>query len=169
MHRFFGQPKIHKSEVPIRPIVSYNCSSLYNLNKYIANILKAYVKDKNKNSKNFTPFSNDIRIVPVEDDEVIASFDVSSLYANIPIIDTLHIIKTYVIGDDQIIRKLAILQDKFPDLLYLVLTTTWYTFNSQFYQQIDSVTKGGITFSTTAEIYTQTYEQIAISTTPYPP
>ena len=39
--RFYGQPKIHKPGVPIRPIVSYSGSPLYNFNKYIANILKA--------------------------------------------------------------------------------------------------------------------------------
>ena len=38
--RFYGQPKIHKSEVPICPTVSYSGSPLYNLNRYIANILK---------------------------------------------------------------------------------------------------------------------------------
>ena len=38
--RFYGQPKIHKPGVPIRPIVSYSGSPLYSLNKYIA---KAYV------------------------------------------------------------------------------------------------------------------------------
>ena len=41
---FYSQLKIHKAGVPIRPIVSYSGSPLYNLNKYIANILKAYVK-----------------------------------------------------------------------------------------------------------------------------
>ena len=38
--RFYGRPKIHKPGVPIRPIVSYSGSLQYNLNKYIANILK---------------------------------------------------------------------------------------------------------------------------------
>ena len=42
--RFYGQPKIHKPRVPIRPIVSYSGSPLYNLKKCIANILKTYVK-----------------------------------------------------------------------------------------------------------------------------
>ena len=36
--RFYGQPKIHKPGVHMRPIVSYCGSSLYNLKKYIANI-----------------------------------------------------------------------------------------------------------------------------------
>ena len=75
--RFYGQPKMHKPEVPIRPIGSYSGSLLYNLNKYIANIVKAYVQDENDNAKNSTTFSNYIRNVPIEDDEVMVSFNVT--------------------------------------------------------------------------------------------
>ena len=105
--RLYGQPKIHKPGVPNRPIFSYSGSPLYNLNKYIANIIKAYIKDENNNAKNFTTFSNYIRNVPIEDDEIMVSFDVTSLYTNIPIIDTLNIIKDYVNNDDQLARKTA--------------------------------------------------------------
>ena len=42
--------------------------------------------------------------------------------------------KDYAHSDDQFARKTAILQDKFLDLFNLVLTNTWYTFNSHFYQ-----------------------------------
>ena len=139
--RFYGQPKIHQPGVPIRPIVSYSGSPLYSLNKYMANILKAYVKDEKNNAKNSTTFSNYIRNAPIEGDEIMVSFDVISLYTNVPIIDTL--IKDYVNNDDQFTRETAIPQDKFLDLVHLVLTTTWYTFNSQFYQQTDGVTMGG--------------------------
>ena len=48
--RFYGQPKIHKPGVPIRPIVSCSGSPLYNLNKYIANTLKAMLKMKKNNA-----------------------------------------------------------------------------------------------------------------------
>ena len=167
--RFYGQPKIHKAGVPIRPIVSYSGSPLHNVNKYIANILKAYVKDENNNAKNSTMFSTYIRNVSIEDDAIMVSFDVTSLYTNIPIIDTLNIIKDYVNNDDQFTRKTAIPQDKFLNLVHLVLTTTWYTFNSQFYQQTDGVAMGGPASSTTAEIYIQAYERTAITTALDPP
>ena len=72
----------------------------------------------------------------------MVSFDVTALYTNIPIIDMLNIIKDYISNDDQFTRKTAISQDKFFDLVNLNLTTTWYTFNSQFYQQVDSVAMG---------------------------
>ena len=92
----------------------------------------------------------------------MVSFDITSLYTNIPIIDTLNIIKDYVNNDDQFTRKTAIPQDKFLDLVHLVLTTTWY--NSQFYQETDGVAMGGPASSTTAEIDMQAYECTAITT-----
>ena len=122
--RFYNQPKMHKPQIPIRRIVSYSGSPLYNLNNYIANILKSYAKDENNNSKNSTTCSNYIRKVSIEYDAIMVSFDVTSLYPNISIIDTLSIIKDYVNNDDQFTRKTTIPQDKFLDLVHLVLTTT---------------------------------------------
>ena len=95
---------------------------MFNLNKYIANILKAYVKDENNKAKNSTTFSNYIRNVTIKDDEIMVSFDVIPLYRNIPITDMLNIIKDYV-NNDEIIRRTTIPLDKFLDLANLVLTT----------------------------------------------
>ena len=96
-------------------------------------------------------------------------FDVTSLHTNILIIDKLNIIKDYVNNDDQFTRKTAISQNKFLDLVNLVLTTTWYTSNSQFYEQTDGVAMGGPASSTTTEIYMQGHERTAISTALHPP
>ena len=86
----------------------------------MANILKAYVKDEKNNAKNSTTFSNYIRNAPIEDDEIMVSFDVTSLYTNIPIIDMLNIIKDCVNNDDQFTKKPAIPQEKFLDLVHVV-------------------------------------------------
>ena len=74
-------------------------------------------------------FSYYIRDVPIENGKIMIPFDVTSLYTNIPIIDTLNIIKDNVNNDDQFTRKTAISQDKFCDLVNLILTS-----DSQFYQ-----------------------------------
>ena len=68
--RFYGQPKIHKPGVPICPIVSYSGFPLCNLNKSQLTFL-IYVKDENNDAKNSTKFSNYIRNVPIEDDEIM--------------------------------------------------------------------------------------------------
>ena len=68
-----------------------------------------------------------------------------------------------------LLGKRAVPQDKFFDQVNLVLTTTWFTFNSQFYQQTDGVAMGGPASSTTVEIYMQAYESTVISTALHPP
>ena len=78
------------------------------------------VKDENNNAKSSTMFSNYIRNVPIEDDEIMVSFDVTSLYTNVLVIDTLNIIKNYVNNDDQFASKTTIPRDKFLDLVHLV-------------------------------------------------
>ena len=50
----------------------------------------------------------------------------------------------------------------------MVLTTTWYIFNSQFYQQTDNVATGRPASSTTAEIDMQAHEQTARSMALHP-
>ena len=111
--RFYGQPKTRKPRVPICPTVSHSVSPLYNLNKYIAKILKASIEYDNNSFKNSTIFSNYNRNVSIEDDGTIVSFDIISLRTNISIIDALKTIKDYVNNDDQFTRKTAIHQDKF--------------------------------------------------------
>ena len=64
----------------MRPIVWHSGSPLYSLDKYIPNILKAYVKNENNNAKNSTTFSNYIRNAPTEDDNMIVLFDATSWY-----------------------------------------------------------------------------------------
>ena len=68
---------MQKPGVTIRAIVLYSGYPLYNLNKHIANILKAYVEDQNNNAKNSTTFSNYNRNIRIEDDEIMVSFDVT--------------------------------------------------------------------------------------------
>ena len=100
---------IHKPVVPVRLIVSYSGFPLYNLNEYKAHNVKAYVKDENNNAKNSTTFSNYIRNFLFEDDKIMVSLDVTSLYTNSTIIDTLKLTKNYVDNDGQITRKNEIL------------------------------------------------------------
>ena len=116
------------------------------------------------NANNSTEFSNHVKNFPIENDKIMVSFDVNSLNTNIPIVDTLNIIKGYVNNDDQFIRKTAIPQGNVLDLVTLVLTTTWCNFIHKFYQQTDGVAIRGAVSLTTIELHVQAHEQTAIST-----
>ena len=98
--RFYGPPKIDKASIPVRPIVSYSGSPLFNLSKYIANILKPYTLLNKQHRKNSTEFSEFIRAHTIEEDEIMVSFDVEALYTNVPIDDALAIIKELLENDE---------------------------------------------------------------------
>ena len=83
MSEFFLQTKPGD---PTHIIVSYSGSSLHDLSKYIVNILKTDVKDENGNFKNYVTFSNYIRNIPIEDEEIMVSFALTYLYMNVHII-----------------------------------------------------------------------------------
>lgn len=53
------------------------------------------------------------------------------LMKNISLSDTFNKIKDYIKNAQELTRKTFITQDNFFDLIPLVLTTMWYTFNSQ--------------------------------------
>ena len=67
-----------------------------------------------------------------------------------------------------LLGKWLYLQDKFHDLVNLVLTKTWYTFHSQSYQKTDGVAMEVVASTTTIEIYMQVHERTAISTALHP-
>ena len=112
--RFYCQPKMHKPSTSINFVVWYTSSPLGTITKYIANILKAYVKDENNVVKNFS-FSDYIRNVPIEDNKLMVPFEATNLYTIICLVDNWNIIKDYVNSNNQFIRK------------SLYLKTSWFS------------------------------------------
>ena len=55
--RFYNLPRIHKDGIPVRPIVSYTGTPLYEVSKYIAEILKPCGKQKEQHTNNSKSFS----------------------------------------------------------------------------------------------------------------
>lgn len=87
--RFYDQPRKCLSQLfLLYLIISYSGSALYKLNKYRVNIVKAYVKDETNNTKNLTTFTNYIRNVPIEENKMMVSFGVTTLCADIAVVDT---------------------------------------------------------------------------------
>ena len=104
--RFYGLPKIHKDGTPMRG------TPLYEISKFIANVLKPYGKLKERHthsSKSFSAFKCQLKIEP---DEIMVSFDVTSLYTTIPIDQALLIIKDLLEYDDKLADRTLLSQDK---------------------------------------------------------
>ena len=168
--RFYGLPKIHKDGIPVRPIVSYTGTPLYEVSKYIAEILKPYGKQKEQHTNNSKLFSTFICQQTIEPDEIMVSFDVTSLYITIPIDQALFIIEDLLQHDDKLTDRTPLSPNQILDLLNILLRTTYFKFNNQFYQQTDGAAMEGPTSAIVSEIYMQALEMTAaITTTDHPP
>ena len=74
------------------------------------------------------------------DSVVMASFDVTSLFTNIPVDETIEIISNQIFGNRVVFEGLD--RSQFIKLLSLAVKNCRFTFNNRIYQQIDGVAVG---------------------------
>ena len=153
----------------MRPIVSCTGTPLYEISKYIANILKPYGKLKEQHKHSSKSFSAFICQQKIEPDEIMVSFDVTSLYTTIPIDQALLIIRDLLEHDEKLADRTPLSPRQILDLLDILLRTTYFKFNGDFYQQTDGAAIGGPTSAIVSEIFMQLLETIAITTADHPP
>ena len=83
--KYYGLPKIHKPGVPLRPIISSRGSATYETAKELANIIKPLVGRSPHHVQNNKDFLENIKDIKLQPDECMMSYDVSALFASIPI------------------------------------------------------------------------------------
>ena len=95
----YGLPKIHKPGCPFRPIVSSVNTYNYNLASYLVRILQPISTNQFtiKDSFSFADWAKTFN----HNNEIMCSFDVSSLFTNVPLDETIQICldKLYALPD----------------------------------------------------------------------
>ena len=86
----YGLPKIHKQGAPMRPILSMIDSFNYNLSRYLVPVLSALCVSEFCVRDSFS-FVNEISEFENQN-YIMASFDVKSLFTNVPVQETCKIV-----------------------------------------------------------------------------
>lgn len=131
---FYGLPKVHKQDIPLRPIVSTICSPTSALSKYIADILKVSFENYNRFSvKDSWTFANIINNFKLPEGYVIISLDVVSLFTNISLELVLKIISDEwpFIEPHTHIPKID-----FCSVVKFLFESTYFLCNGNYYSQI---------------------------------
>nr|VZI01066.1 unnamed protein product [Spirometra erinaceieuropaei] len=84
MARFYGLPKVHKPDVPLRPIVSLRGTPTYGLANWLFQKLRFLTAGSETTVHSAEQFLDKIRAVTIEPNERMVSFDVVSLFTSIP-------------------------------------------------------------------------------------
>ena len=91
--KFYGLPKIHKPDTPLRPIVSSCGSVTYGVAKELAKILKLLVGKSPHHINSTQDFVEQAKHFKLEAGECLSSYDVSALFTSVPTDPALNIIK----------------------------------------------------------------------------
>jgi hypothetical protein len=85
----YGLPKVHKAGCPYRPIVSSVNTYNYNPASFLVGILQPISANQHtvKDSFSFADWAKTYK----HNNEIMCSFDVSSLFTNVPLDETIHI------------------------------------------------------------------------------
>ena len=147
-HKFNNIQEINKEKLKFCPIIDQTGTYSYNAAQVISQYLKPLCK--NKGTINDTQsFSADIKnIPPLQEDEEDVSYDVESLFTNIPINETID----YILDQIYNKKKLKPICPKliFKRLLLKLATEVTFTINHIFFKQTDGCAMRGplsVTFS----------------------
>ncbi|GJQ86456.1 hypothetical protein Trydic_g10363 [Trypoxylus dichotomus] len=89
----YGLPKIHKPGAPIRPIVSSRNSPCHPLTKFLLDIITPLSGNTQSAITNTKHFINKIKEITIDEHDKLVSFDVTSLFTNVPTEAALTIVK----------------------------------------------------------------------------
>ncbi|XP_076655132.1 uncharacterized protein LOC143360299 [Halictus rubicundus] len=154
--RLYGLPKIHKPDIPLRPIVSTIGSPTYKLAKYLTNILKPLTGSTPSYIKNSSHFIHKIQTIQTQPEDLLVSFDVKSLFTNVPITDSIEIIKNKI-------------PENLIPLVKHCLTSTYFLFQDTYYKQISGAAMGSPISPIIADIYMEDLENRILKNAPRKP
>ena len=156
----YGLPKIHKpdfcSKFQFRPIfAAYNTPS-FKIAKYLVPLLSPLTKNE-YTVDNSTQFADEITNIPDADQYFMASFDIESLFSNIPLNETIDICIRTLFSNSETFMNFT--KSLFKELLSLAVKSTFFAFNGLYYEQSEGLGMGlplGPTFSNIFMCYHET-------------
>ena len=161
----YGRAKIHKPSKdvvpPFRPILSNIGTPKYKLAKFFVPLL-AHLTSNEYTIKDSFSFAEEL--LSFDSNLVMASFDVESLFTNIPLKETIDLCVDILFYDRTNID--GITKDYFHDLLTICMSESLVLFDGEYYKPIDGVAMGSPLGPTFANIFLCFYEQIWLENCP---
>ena len=166
---FYGLPKVHKNNVPLRPIVSSIGSITYKTAQFLASILSPLVGKTEHVVKNNTQFVKKIKELKVPPGRKMVSFDVTALFTSIPVTEAVSMIKDRLNQDTTLKDRCELSVNQIITLLEICLNTTYFIYDGVFYKQKKGAAMGSPVSPIVANLYMEHLEERAIREAPHPP
>jgi hypothetical protein len=164
--KLYGLPKTHKTGVPVRPILSAVTCHNYNLAKFLVPLLNPLTVSDNNISDTFQ-FADTIRKRVDLSPTLMVSFDVESLFTNVPVLETVNIILDQLFPTN--CTYYGFTRSEFHSLLMLAVDDSYFVFNGKLYKQIDGMAMGSPLGPIFANIFLTHFENTFMKNAPVQP
>jgi hypothetical protein len=139
----YGLPKIHKPDIPLRPMVSSTDSPCYALAEFLHNTLSHLTVKTCSFVKASEHFIKSIQDINLQIEVYLVSFDVS-LFTNVPVEEVLQVIRNRLSTDPFFPERTSLQVEDMMELLDISLTTTYFQSEDKSWEQKDSIAMGNI-------------------------
>ena len=165
--RFYHQPKLHKESIPGRPIVSGNGSPTENISLFVDYFIKPLVSQAPSYIHDTPDFLRKLEAIKnqIPSTAIIGTFDVSSLYTNIPHDEGVLACCEALAESGHISPPI----DDLKALMYHVLTKNNFTFMDDHYLQIFGTSMGTRMAPSLACLFMSRLEQQMLDSAPCRP
>ena len=158
----YGLPKVHKEGCPMRPILSAIGTHNYKLAKYLVPLLEPITMNQYTIKDSFS-FAKELTHLDYRNC-VAASFDIQSLFTNIPLVETIDICVKVLYQDDELLYGFN--KKEMKDFLTITANDCMFLFNGKFYIQTDGCAMGSPIGPSFANIFLCYYEKIWLGECP---
>ena len=134
-----------------------------------AKILKPLVGKSPHHINSTQDFVEQVKHITLAPRECLSSYDVSALFTSVPVDPALNIIKDLLEKDHTLKERTIMEVGDIILLLEFCLKNTYFSFQDQFYEQVQGATIGSPVSLIVANLYMEYLEQKALSTVPNPP
>ena len=160
----YGLPKIHKDNCPIRPILSACSTHNYQLAKLLVPFLSNLAVNEYSLSNSYE-FSTSINSINNANNFYMCSFDIVSLYTNVPVNESIAVILDCLFANDSSLYE-GFTREEFKKLLELTLMDSYFKFNGSIYKQITGLSMGSPISPLIANIFLNKFETSILNNCP---
>ena len=151
---------MHKPGVPLRPIVSFIQSPSY---QHLSRFLSPLIGNTDSHVRNSSEFASFIRSKSLQPNEVLVSFDVVSLFTNIPVELAVDVARRRLEADPSLDSRTSLTADELVRLLAFCLNATYLSFRGCVFQQTFCTAMGSPVSVSVANLVMEDVEERALS------